>query len=319
MIKRATSDVELIKNRFPEETKDLFENIEKLLPDNEDLIGAVEGLLRLQKTYKLESSAFANGFIGEKKSRAKLSAHDLFVIGKKAYAMPGEEFFAREYLLLSSSQIKKGEDVDEEVNEQQLFEMLTRSYNATSEYKKAIEFVKILNKKFPLVSEYKEWKESFTQSFVQFGSTKEEKVKNWFDDNFEKNGRFSIAKEIVLYNRACRGELRKSFDETSKLCCRFVSNSPFSKISPFKVEELNHKPDILLFHNVLSDSEIELLIDQSKPKTSRASVFTAAHNKVKSNSRVAQFAWHSDSDHEVIRKLSQRIEVSGSFFLNESR
>lgn len=309
MIKRATADIELIRNRFPEQSKDLFRDIEKLLPDNEDLIGAVEGLLRLQKVFTLESVTFANGFIGEKKTRAQLSAHDLFVIGKKAYAMPDEEFFAREYLSMACERIEK-DSIDKHAVEQEALEMITRSYNATADYKKAFEFVKILIRKYPLVLEFKQWKESFTQSFVQFGSSNLVEVSNPLNEDFERNGKYEQYKETVLYGRVCRGESKKSQKELSKLNCRFVARSHFSRIAPFKAEEVNLEPYILLFHDVLSDFEIDYLKEASKPKVERAGVFNENHTSRKSSSRVAQFAWHHDTDHEVIQKISQRIEVS---------
>lgn len=303
MIKRATVDVQLIRNRFPEQSKDLFRDIEKLLPDNEDLISAVEGLLRLQKIYKLKSVGFANGFVGEKKTRAKLKAHDLFVIGKQAYAMPGEEFFAHDYLNMACQRIKQ----DEDAVEQEALEMITKSYNATEDYRKAFEYVKILIRKYPLVLEYKEWKERFIEGFVQFGSGKLVNVNNPFDESFRPNGKYSQHKENVLYGRACRGELRKSLKELSKLSCRFISRSSFSTIAPFKAEDVNLEPYILLFHDVLSDSEIDFLKNLSKPKA-----FNSDHTN-KTNRRVVKFAWHNGSDHEIILKISHRVQVSESF------
>lgn len=246
MIKRATSDIELIRNRFPEQSIDLFKGIENLLPVDDDLIGAVEGLLRLQRVFHLKSVEFANGFIGGKKTREPLSTHDLFVIGKKAFELSKHEFFSREYLHITWNQIRKWNDGDEDVKEREVIEVLTKSFNGTGEFKKAFEFAKILIQKFPKDLKYKEWKEEFTQSFVQFGSKKIVKIINPFDDDFVRTGKFDLHKENILYGLACRGKLKKSLMEMSKLNCRYISRTAFSKLAPFKAEEINLDPNILL-------------------------------------------------------------------------
>lgn len=67
----------------------------------------------------------------------------------------------------------------------------------------------------------------------------------------------------------CRGELQLSEEKNAKLKCRFLThNNPFLLIAPFKVEEAHHKPDLLIFHNVMSDGEIETIKKLSIPRVS---------------------------------------------------
>lgn len=67
----------------------------------------------------------------------------------------------------------------------------------------------------------------------------------------------------------CRGELFQSPKEAAKLKCRYVYNkSSFIKIAPLKMEEASLKPYIVVYHDVLYDSEIEVIKTMAKPRVS---------------------------------------------------
>lgn len=71
-------------------------------------------------------------------------------------------------------------------------------------------------------------------------------------------------RSVKLTKQLCTNKLRKSVKELSRLRCRYVTNkSDFLKMAPFKLEQLNLDPIILLYHDVLGDSEIALLKEQS--------------------------------------------------------
>lgn len=50
-----------------------------------------------------------------------------------------------------------------------------------------------------------------------------------------------------------------------RLSCRYKTDMPFLKLSPLKMEELNLEPLVALFHDVISDADIEFLIDAALP------------------------------------------------------
>lgn len=67
----------------------------------------------------------------------------------------------------------------------------------------------------------------------------------------------------------CRGELFQSPKELAKLTCRYVNNiTPFLKIAPLKLEEASMKPYIVVYHDVMYDSEIEVIKAMAKPRVS---------------------------------------------------
>jgi prolyl 4-hydroxylase len=80
----------------------------------------------------------------------------------------------------------------------------------------------------------------------------------------------------------------------------------------FKVEEAFKKPQIVMFHDFLSDSEIEVVKTLAKPKLTRANVITNSTTRIVPNYRISDSAWLSNSDHQVIERISRRIsDVTG--------
>lgn len=88
------------------------------------------------------------------------------------------------------------------------------------------------------------------------------------------DGSFTKLKEFQIIAKVCSGAETQTPQELSKLRCRFVSKSPFSIIAPFKVEEANLEPYIAVFHDVMSDMEMDLFKNLSKPTMFRAKVIS---------------------------------------------
>lgn len=305
MIKRASSDTNLIRNRFPEKSTIFLNTIKNLQPSENDLNEAVEGLLRLQSIYKLKSDDFANGIVDGKRSRARLSAHDLFIIAEEAFKLKGQEYFAKEYYKLSL--IKIPSDVDKEVDENSLLMKWATSYSKSKEFPQAIVLVDMLIQKNPESKEFVALKESLVSGQAKQGN-KKVVLKDPFSDAFERNGKFTKLKEKILYSQVCRGNVTKSPKDLAKLHCRYISSNQFSRLARFKVEEINLNPNILLFIDVVTNDEMELVKNMSKSKATRATILTTAGSKI-SSKRVSQIAWLHEIEHEVLKKLSQRVEV----------
>lgn len=279
-------------------------------PDESDLRGAVEGLLRLQPFYKQQSSEFAKGFIDGVKTRDELTAHDLYVIGSEARLIPEHEYFAKEYLSLAWEKLNK-EGVFDEVNRLNLLLEIVELLERTFDYRNAVAVMDIIIQHFNSHETVVKKRDDLSKLFEEFGDTKL-KQKTPFVDSFTKYGYYTVENEMIYFGQVCRGEVEKSPKEKAELHCRYVSNSPFSKLAPFKVEEANLDPYIVVYIDVLSDNEIEVVKNITKPNINRAQVSDDAgtQTKVSNQARVAQVAWFFDEDHEVVRRISRRVEVS---------
>lgn len=54
---------------------------------------------------------------------------------------------------------------------------------------------------------------------------------------------------------------------TSKLYCYYKdNNNPFLKLGPFKAEEAYPDPKLIIFHDVMSDDEIETIKKLAQPR-----------------------------------------------------
>lgn len=64
--------------------------------------------------------------------------------------------------------------------------------------------------------------------------------------------------EQMLYAKLCRKENARTPAQAAPLRCRYLhGKSAFGKIAPFKVEEASLNPYIVVYYNVLFDTEIE--------------------------------------------------------------
>ncbi|KAG5684901.1 hypothetical protein PVAND_014111 [Polypedilum vanderplanki] len=131
-----------------------------------------------------------------------------------------------------------------------------------------------------------------------------------FDESFEKNGAYTVHKENVIYSQGCRQKIQKTPKEAKDLKCRYVSNSAFSKIAPFKVIEADHHSNLVVFLDVISDNEIEMIKNISSSKLGRGGVFVEEKSTKTgfSNTRVSQISWHYEHEHEIVARISRRVE-----------
>lgn len=318
LIKRTTVDYELVVKRVENELDAFSDNIRELKPSEHDLGGAVEGLLRLQPFYKQRSSDFARGIIGGGKTRAKLSAHDLYVIGVEANKLSDQEFFAKEYFQLALSRFQTVKEADEDVDEWTILLKLIEVHEKCNDYDKAITTVQIFIKRFPdnedgktLLEDLLELKEEHKHLKV-IGS-------NPYKYKFRPAGGYSERREMCLYGQVCRGEARKTPEEMAKLRCRYISKTFFSKIAPFKIEEANLDPYLVVYYDVLTNSEIEILKNITKPQIYRGEISLSGGSVTSNHARVAQIAWLDDDSHEVVERISRRVEVSFIFCSNDCK
>jgi prolyl 4-hydroxylase len=131
------------------------------------------------------------------------------------------------------------------------------------------------------------------------------------------------------YERLCRGEFDFDAKNDSKLYCYYKSDRPFLKLAPFKVEILRHgtfphrlnkpmkklmmctylEPMAVLFKNVVSDSEMQVVKTLATPRLNRATVQNAKTGQLEfANYRISKSAWLKEHEHEAIRRINNRID-----------
>lgn len=77
------------------------------------------------------------------------------------------------------------------------------------------------------------------------------------------------AGERTVYEKQCRGEVSVPVEVAAKLKCRYINNrNPYLLLAPFKTEEAYLDPKIVIFHNIMSDKEIDVLKKLAHPRVS---------------------------------------------------
>ncbi|CAO1333269.1 unnamed protein product [Diamesa hyperborea] len=307
IIKRATTESKLIQTKFERTLEDFSRKVFLLTPQDNELAGAVEGLTRLQETYGLSSEDLANGIIDGTKYRDELKPHDLYVIADQLMIVNRFDL-GIEYLNLALKAFEDPNNNDEYIETIVLLK-LVEAHNATEQYEEVVsDLDRILR-----INPDNEKVQLLKMEFELYLIMKPEVVPDQNDDNddedMEKNGEWSYNKEFMLYAGVCSGNIVSSDKEIALLRCRYISNSPFSLLARFKVEEASLQPYVVLFIDVITDDESEELKRISKSKFIRAQIIVNGTTAVEeSNIRVAKLAWLPDMENEIVARISRRVE-----------
>ena len=79
---------------------------------------------------------------------------------------------------------------------------------------------------------------------------------------------------IMTYEQLCRGEEFMTEEERFQLLCCYLSGRyPYLTIGPVKEEEIFLDPLIVIFHNMVSDSELETVRSLAAPSIETGAVF----------------------------------------------
>lgn len=91
-----------------------------------------------------------------------------------------------------------------------------------------------------------------------------------------------------------------------------LSRSPFTKIAPLKIEEANLDPIILIFHDILSENEMEIFKALASSNLQRAEIITVKSTHAITRERVAKLEFFDDWKHGRLPALSRRVaDMSG--------
>lgn len=304
LIKRQTVDLNFYDHFIPG-LKRQFENGEEF-PTKDDLTGAINGLIRLQKVYKLKTADLAKGIIGGIETGAKLSLHDVFTIGFEISKLGGMNYVALEYLKLA--QAMNYEDSGIEPNK--IYEVLFNVYLANYDLDSAQQILDLLDQRGRdrLTKRNNHYDRLRSLQLDQLNIP----IYNPFNETFVPTGIYNEEHEGIIFQQMCRGEIKKSPADQAKLTCRYRSTNAFTRLAPFKVEVANLEPELLIFYDVLSEAEtslIELFFFDAVTKA--ADIYSDTGKQETDNKvRVAELNWFQLGSHEIFDTLTVRLDVS---------
>lgn len=311
LIKRLTFDVDAVQKSI-QNTNKFSEKLDKIKLSENEITGAVEGIYRLQHTYELKTEHFARGIIQNKRYRREFHPSDLIVLAKEMRKF--NEKYTLDYFKVAKELSLKYDQQTRISFLEELFDI----YNSTSSYDEAVEVLDEILKINPSYPKYEETR--MNVELLSLFSDKNEQMEIMHESQSLQGSHYTKPKESMIFSKACRQELKKPIHETSKLHCRYVSKTFFTKIAPFKIVEANLDPFVGIYLNVISDKEIEILQTLARENLQRAEVLALNQTSKVSSVRVAQLSWPEDWKHEIFKILTNRVnDMTGLSMITSER
>ncbi|XP_050664918.1 prolyl 4-hydroxylase subunit alpha-1-like isoform X1 [Leptidea sinapis] len=351
LIKRLTSDLDDIEKSIDIGTE-YIKNVtvthhDVKYPTLEDLEGAAIALTRLQQTYDLEVDELAEGKLNGVTYSTPMSAGDCYELGKALYT---EQDYRNALAWMTVALRKfKLEKIRYHFTEEDILEYIGFANYLLGDIEVALEWTKKLLTVNPnhqrargnvphynkMITEEKEamkrrrrgiiitngtlslWKNVFVQhSFSTNPDTGEE-----IEKEVEKPASsMSYENDFTIYEKLCRGESNLSPSISKKLTCQYLTGEhPFLRYAAIKMEYLYRDPDIVMFYDVLSDNEIDIIKKLATPKFSRTQVNYSAAGGVKpANFRISKYGALSDKASPTVARVSRRVSAFTNFDMSSA-
>ncbi|CAF3801799.1 unnamed protein product [Rotaria sordida] len=325
-IKHLTIDWNNIEEILPTEfAKDITHKW--LFPTFEDYTGSAMGLMRLQDTYKLNTSQLANGDLSSKFKSKRLSALECYDLGRVAYT--NGDFYHTLMWMQEALDHLDTETNNTSINKIDILDHLAYATSQQGNVEHALAITKeiltiapdhirannnkfyyesIINNRTLAKQKRKDDTDINESTNLKLISTISN-IKNYTINNERTN---DDLEEQELYEKLCRQNgAQLSPKHQAKLFCRYRHNNhPYLILQPVKEEKLLEKPAIYLYHDIMSDSHIEKLKSLASPRLQRAVVRDSTTNTFKpADYRVCKSAWLRNEDSPIVARLSRLIEA----------
>ncbi|CAF1557002.1 unnamed protein product, partial [Adineta steineri] len=278
-------------------------NIEELLPANfsqkfgtnalfpsfEDYTGSAIGLMRLQDTYKLNTSQLANGEISKKFKSKELSALECFDLGRVAYTN-GDFYHTLMWMQEALDHLNK-ETNKTSINK---IDILDHLAYATSQQGNVEHALAVTEEMLTIAPDHVRANNNkvYYESVIKNRTLTKQQRKGDVNTNDKQNLKLlptvsqtksykinnarpdDYMEEREMYEKLCRQNgTQLSPKRQAKLFCRYRHNNhPSLILRPVKEEQLLDQPAIFLFHDVVSNSDVEEIKSLASPRLQRAVV-----------------------------------------------
>ncbi|GLV45494.1 prolyl-4-hydroxylase-alpha EFB [Carabus blaptoides fortunei] len=283
-------------------------------PTDEDLNGAAVALTRLQDTYKLDTASLARGELNGIQYSTELTAGDCFELGRQAY---NNGDYYHTVLWMQESDSRLGREVNETIHKSDILEYLAFSTYMQGNTPLALQLTKELLEIIPThqraIGNKAYYEEAIEKIVVEKKKGEDESA------DVEAAERVTVAESVKrpldelpereLYEMLCRGDVSLSVAKTSQLKCMYTdNNNPFLRIAPFKIEEAYLKPRIVIFHEIMSEQEIETIKKLAQPRFRRATVQNYKTGELETAQyRISKSAWLKEHEHKHVANVCQRV------------
>ncbi|XP_065357436.1 prolyl 4-hydroxylase subunit alpha-1 [Calliphora vicina] len=277
-------------------TKNYTQQIESLtFPTDEDYDAALINLLRIQDMYQLEPQRLAVGEVNGVKLGSEMTWSDCLEIGLKS-SKNGYQTYAKYWMETALEKLPSNNNTNEatiqghkkplqdDYTVKAKLEIMTALLNTEYKLGNIQEALKIANEMLELQPKLKNVKKAKKQMEMELKKSKgskknnqSNKVEQKTDDKQKKKTTKTV--EELMIEEICReasslqnnkqihtasssaSSWNPTFPLTPSACAVVTNNLPLLLMQPLNVELLSLDPYIVIYHNVLSDRQIEELKD----------------------------------------------------------
>ncbi|CAL1286271.1 unnamed protein product [Larinioides sclopetarius] len=294
LVRRLAVDWDFIKGAMRTDDwrpiRKLVSDYRQLMPSKDDLQGAALALVRLQDTYRLNMTDVARGEILGMPQGTSLTARDLLFLGKQSFTAG---YYAHAISWL-----------EEAIKKAHLEGNSTASVaEINAFYLSAVDMHDRLFERTDLdVKDYDTFGhplKSNRSSAILLGRR----------SVFHLGNDITPQEEQENYMALCRGERLVSIAQESQLMCRLDNKGhPYLLLRPLRIEERSLDPYVVMYHDLLTEPQTELLKQIAEPRLARSMVQAGKGSEVVSISRTSQNAWVGPTDHPLMGKIYKLVE-----------
>ncbi|KAL5285640.1 hypothetical protein ACFFRR_007370 [Megaselia abdita] len=268
-------------------------------PDEEELSASALAFVRLQETYNLDATEISSGVIAGLKAWNSMSWDDCLSLGQQLYEL-GDDNRTQEWLREAFKKFSTKFTSDKEsISILETIANMTLDINDAQTTLNITETILKVQPDHIAAQVAKEFLETLPKDF-------EISI-----DKPDYNPSVYISpQDFRTYEAVCRDEIKRSPSEIKDLHCKYVTyNNPFLTLAPFKLELLSSDPLIVMYHNVLYDSEITHLLNKSIPHIKRSTIGSAtADQGSRSQVRTSHSTFTTYEGDLALKNLIQRVE-----------
>lgn len=284
-------------------------------PNYDNYIMSASALLRLQDTYALETASIASGHVGSSASISpSMSAEDCFQLGKVAYDN-GDYYHAIKWF---DEAVRLDIAINSTVPRSLLLDYLSFSVfqqgNVRHAFNLTLAWLQLEPGHERALSNLNHYTEMILQEERELERARQVVIRDPELRNDRPLDGVRASPDFLDYERLCRGEqvFRPISDaERTQLVCRYRRHIPIFYIRPLKEELLNVDPKVVIYHDVITESEIAMIKQLATPVLHRSGVFAlrGADNPQTpgyTSYRTSKSAWLGDHYDPLIARVSRR-------------
>ncbi|XP_006778033.1 PREDICTED: prolyl 4-hydroxylase subunit alpha-3 [Myotis davidii] len=323
--------------------KDGFEKVEQDLPAFEDLEGAARALMRLQDVYMLNVKGLARGVFQRVTGSAvtdlyspsrlfALTADDCFQVGKVAYDM-GDYYHAIPWLEEAVSLFRGsyGEwKTEDEASLEDALDHLAFAYFQKREEDMGGPTPRVAPKTYLFSVQqmvwFLSWKFLFalslSQEFLRYSPDNKRMARNVlkYEKLLAESANQAVTEAVIqrpnvphlqtraTYEGLCQtlGSQPTHYQIPSLHCSYETNSSPYLLLQPVRKEVIHLEPDVVLYHDFVSDLEAQKIRGLAEPWLQR-SVVASGEKQLPVEYRISKSAWLKDTVDPVLVTLDHRI------------